>query len=262
MPHVVANGLSFHVQALGDGAPLAVVHGLVFGDLSSWYFTAAPRLALSRRVLLYDLRGHGRSEPATTGFDLATMRDDLEAVLDAVEGFGSGPVDVAGHSYGGPVALRLAIDRPERVRRLVLVDAPLPPFDLEETRSFLPLDPVEAIATIPDPEQTVDLPEHIRRARRSERRSRLKRDRLARFRDETSLRADMESEPPFTDAEIGGLAAPTLCVYGNRSPFLEIGRRIAATAPDGRLEVLDGGHLLPIERPAELVAAMDAFLDR
>ena len=45
MPQVTANGLAFHVQELGAGRPVVMVHGLLVGSLASWYFTAAPALA-------------------------------------------------------------------------------------------------------------------------------------------------------------------------------------------------------------------------
>src|SRR5262249_4217583 len=120
MPVVEKRGLSFHVQVVGSGPPLVMLHGLIIGSMTTWYFSAAPRLARTHRVTLYDLRGHGRSARPPSGYDLATMADDLDALLD-------GPATLVGHSWGALVALRLALRRPERVNRLVLVEAPLPP---------------------------------------------------------------------------------------------------------------------------------------
>src|SRR5678815_1667039 len=58
MPLVAANGLQFHVQELGDGRPVVMLHGLLIGSLASWYFTVAPALAPAHRCRLYDLRDH------------------------------------------------------------------------------------------------------------------------------------------------------------------------------------------------------------
>ena len=66
MAEVVARGLRFHVIKLGWEQPETVptvlfLHGLIMDNLSSWYFTAATAVARCCRVLLMDLRGHGRS---------------------------------------------------------------------------------------------------------------------------------------------------------------------------------------------------------
>src|SRR5438552_3613592 len=118
---VVVNGVTFHTQELGAGERTSVVmlHGLLLGTLAAWYFTAAPALASARRVLLYDLRGHGRTERTRDGYDAGTMARDLAALAAR---FDERPVDVVGHSFGALTALRFALDHPERVRRLVLVE--------------------------------------------------------------------------------------------------------------------------------------------
>ena len=136
MPLIAAAGRRFHVQRLGGGAPVVLIHGLVIGNLATWFFGVAPLLARHRSVLLYDQRGHGLSAAAESGYDLASGSADLASLLDAVEGFAH-EVDVVGHSWGGTLALRFAIDRPERVRRVVVLDAPLPPFDPAEVASMM-----------------------------------------------------------------------------------------------------------------------------
>ena len=81
MPLIEAAGRRFHVQQLGSGRPVVLIHGLVIGNLATWFFGVAPLLARSRAVLLYDQRGHGLSPPAESGFDLATSSADLAGVL-------------------------------------------------------------------------------------------------------------------------------------------------------------------------------------
>ena len=83
MAEVVARGLRFHVQHLGvrpDGPLVVFVHGLVLDNLSSWYFTVAGEVAKRAEVLLYDLRGHGSSERPETGYGVADMVQDLDAI--------------------------------------------------------------------------------------------------------------------------------------------------------------------------------------
>jgi pimeloyl-ACP methyl ester carboxylesterase len=100
----------------GRGEPLVLVHGLA-DDHRAWR-RALPDLMLRHRVVLYDLRGHGETSPGSPDGTLKQLGDDLGRLIDALE---LGRVDVAGFSLGGTIAMRLAIDHPELVRRLVLV---------------------------------------------------------------------------------------------------------------------------------------------
>ncbi len=129
MADVVANGVRLHVQRLGTraaahGKTVVFVHGLVMDNLSSWYFTVGPAAAAAGHdVVMYDLRGHGKSERPSSGYGLADMVGDLDGLLDVLDV--RGPVVLVGNSYGGLLALVHAIARPERVAGLVLVDAHL-----------------------------------------------------------------------------------------------------------------------------------------
>src|ERR1700722_18952016 len=130
MAEVVARGVRFHVQRVGEwpaggpGRPLVVfLHGLVMDNLSSWFFTVANPVAALADVLLYDLRGHGKSERAPRGYSLGDMVQDLAAVLDAAAP--ARPVHLVGNSFGGLLALAFARAYPDRVKSLALVDAHL-----------------------------------------------------------------------------------------------------------------------------------------
>lgn len=257
MATVRANGRDFHVQLLGQGPPVVMVHGLVFGNLSTWYLTVAPRLASSRRVILYDLRGHGRSGPATEGFRLTDMAADLAGIVEALEGV-EPPVDLVGHSYGGLVPLQLALERPDLVRRAVVVDAPVPPFQKSDLDSFVPVDPESLLQNIPQAAEHLSLlPESLRAHVTGERRRRRRRDDLARFRDETTVLADLEAEPPVP---VERLTRPVLCVYGRTSPFRSKGEALAAAIPGARLELLDAGHVIPYEAPGDLARVIHEYL--
>src|SRR5262249_16503162 len=118
--------VTLHVQRLGAKAsPTTAVflHGLVMDNLSSWYFTVANPAAQRADVILYDLRGHGRSERTPAGYGVADMVADLDALLDALDV--QRKVVLVGNSFGGLLALVYAIALPERVAGVVLVDAHL-----------------------------------------------------------------------------------------------------------------------------------------
>ncbi len=92
-------------------------------NLSSWYFTVANAAAQVADVLLYDLRGHGKSAFARRAATRLDMVEDLAALLDAcVPGRA---VHLVGNSFGGLLALAFARAYPSRVGSLVLVDAHL-----------------------------------------------------------------------------------------------------------------------------------------
>jgi len=123
-----------------------MLHGLLVGNMSTWYWTAAPVLARTHRVILFDLRGHGRSGRPLGGYDGERMTRDLASVIDRVT---DGPVALVGHSYGGYIALRFAVRHPERVCKIAAVEAPLPPSSLVEMRAFMSQTPAEILASLP-----------------------------------------------------------------------------------------------------------------
>jgi len=100
-----------------EGIPILLVHGLAGSSLTEWY-QVAPKLAVDRRVIMVDHRGHGLSARADLRFDVADDADDLAGALDAL---GIGQVDVVGYSMGGVIAQALAMRHPGRIRKLVLM---------------------------------------------------------------------------------------------------------------------------------------------
>jgi lipase len=108
-----------HVQEFGVGRPLLVLHGLS-GHGGRWRRFAETQLT-GFRVIAPDLRGHGRSV-AYPPWNIEQFALDLLGLMD---GLGLERVPVMGHSYGGAIAVCLAEMVPERVERLVLVDPAL-----------------------------------------------------------------------------------------------------------------------------------------
>ena len=116
-------GARLHYLTCGEGEPLVLLHGR--GGAAAEFTPILAPLAAQRRVIALDLPGWGLSgKPAFTG---RTARDALRVWMDGalalLDHLGLERVDLLGHSMGGFTALGLALEHPERVRRLLLADS-------------------------------------------------------------------------------------------------------------------------------------------
>ncbi|MFE1772346.1 alpha/beta fold hydrolase [Streptomyces sp. NPDC059008] len=258
MAHTDAGGLRLHTQRLPargagsrpDGPTVVCLHGLVMDNLSSFYCTlAGPLCRAGHEVLLYDQRGHGRSERPPTGYDRDTAAADLIALLAAV-GPDLGPVHLIGNSHGGAVALHTALLRPDLVASLVLIDAQLTGDWVEEMTDTL----TAAALGLEDGRLTEQL---AALGRRKEARLTAGADALL---NHTTLIEDIAAAGPFTAGDFARLSRPVLAVYGEKSELLPGARELAAIAPDCELCVLpDVGHTVLKEATEGLC---DAVLGR
>lgn len=123
MSEIEVNGVRLHYELEGSGEPLALVHGS-WTDAGGWALVV-PALAESFRVLCYDRRGHSRSERPDTQGSVAEDGDDLAGLLETLD---LAPAHVVTSSFGGNIAINLALRRPELFRSLSCHEPPL--FDL------------------------------------------------------------------------------------------------------------------------------------
>jgi pimeloyl-ACP methyl ester carboxylesterase len=118
---IPVNGTEIHVRWGGTGPAAVLLHG--YGETGDMWAPLARDLARDHTVIVPDLRGLGRSARASSGFDKKTQAGDVAGVLDAL---GAKQADVVAHDIGNMVAFQFAAQHPDRVRRLVLIDAPVP----------------------------------------------------------------------------------------------------------------------------------------
>jgi pimeloyl-ACP methyl ester carboxylesterase len=259
--HWVADGSTrIHALSTGHGLPTIVaIHG-VAGFASGWMPFARARRG-GGRLLAVDLLGHGETQRRPV--DGYGSESQAEAVALLLDGLGLSATTVVGASWGGLVGLVLAATRPELVERLVMIDlAPSSTKAVDDVpprpASFLshsevvafergrfpdaPEETVELLAaggTFPDPGGRI-LPRHDPLF-----------DRMWPFRAEDHW------------GRLSSLSQPLLVVRAGNSYVLQPqdADRMAATAPAGRLVTIpDAGHLVHLERPAELAAAVDEFI--
>jgi pimeloyl-ACP methyl ester carboxylesterase len=224
---VVLSVIEHPGPAAGGGVPVVLLPGTGL-TARSWDVVAAS-LATSRPVVAVDLRGHGSSEwPGV--YSIAGMaRDvaDLLGVLGVLDVSGDGRVDLVGHSLGGLVALRVAAEHPDRVRRLVLEDVGM-------------LHPREPGA--PErPEGELDFD----------------------WRVVEQVRPEIDDPDPSWPSVVAAVAAGTLVVAGGPSSFVsaEHVAELVAALPDGRSVTLDTGHEVHSADPVGFVREVLAFLD-
>jgi pimeloyl-ACP methyl ester carboxylesterase len=111
------NGLRMYYEIHGaGGVPLLVIHG-AFGNTGLFGGELVPALAETRTVIVMDQQAHGRTADIDRPLSVVQMADDTAALI---EHLGLEQVDVFGYSMGGGIAFRLAVERPELVRKLVI----------------------------------------------------------------------------------------------------------------------------------------------
>lgn len=213
--------LACQMSGLPDAPPLVLLHAM--GENAADWDAVVPALARSRRVHALDLRGHGRSDwPGD--YSLELMQADVLRFLDAL---GLGSVDLIGHSMGGVVAYLLAQDCPQRVRRLVLEDVPIPR-PRERTTP-----------TRPDGALTFDWEMVL------------------------AVRRQIDVPDPRWLQRLSRISAKTLVLAGgphshvSQDGVAELARRI----PDARAATIPVGHLIHHAAPEAFIETVSEFLE-
>lgn len=128
---VRTGGFETNVHDVGSGAPVLLIHGSGPG-VSAWanWRLVIPALAKDRRVIAPDMVGFGYTDrPAGIRYGMDTW---VQQALDLLDALGLEQVDLVGNSFGGALAMALAIRAPQRVRRLVLMGSVGVPFEITE----------------------------------------------------------------------------------------------------------------------------------
>src|SRR5215468_4011607 len=118
---IVTNSVTIHTRMGGAGPAVLLLHG--YGETGDMWVPLAVDLARDYTVIVPDLRGLGRSSKPASGFDKKTQAGDVAGVLAALR---IEQIDLVTHDIGNMVGFAFAALHPERVKRFVLIDAPLP----------------------------------------------------------------------------------------------------------------------------------------
>ena len=271
-----APALELYAEEMGRGSPVVLLHGLG-GSTYSWRFIA-PELARGHRVIAVDLKGFGRSGKAfDTGYSAA---DQAKLIATFLVRRGLRHVTLAGHSFGGQVAMMTALELarrdPTRIERLILIDAPALPQPISPAVQLMrqPVLPYALLTAVPS-----DILTRIALAgspgAEGQRFERDYTDEDARayaapFHDAAARHAYIQTARqivpdglPEIVARYHGISQPTLLVWcrGDQVVPLETGRALKRILPRARLETIEGcNHSPPDEAPEALARAIQRFL--
>lgn len=114
-------GVTLELRDQGSGEPVVFVHGAMGDELSA--VLAEPALADHYRLIDYHRRGFGGSEPLQTPLSISQQSADCRAIMQHL---GIERAHLVGQSYGGVILLQIALDAPEAVHTLALLEPALP----------------------------------------------------------------------------------------------------------------------------------------
>ncbi len=262
---------SLYCEEFGHGgAPLLLLHGLG-GGVSTWR-EVAKILAPDHRVLIVDLLGFGRSPRPDIGY---TVDDHLNALGNLLEenGLASETINIAGHSMGAVLAVELAAKRPEKVGGVALVSLSYFQSPAEVQDMAARLGPLARLAVsghwaarilcgvmcAQRPLLIFLAPLLIQGVPASVARDALRHNYNSFSRSLQNVVVNHRADPAFQ--VLANRPVTFLHGEGDRVVPLDNVRSLVQRFPGWRLEVLEGGHLLPVEHPEEIAKLLNtAFL--
>jgi pimeloyl-ACP methyl ester carboxylesterase len=266
MPKAFVNGINIHYVQTGKGPNLVLIHGIA-SNLGQWQLSILPTLVNDFRVTMYDLRGHGYSDMPLKGYTPDHMVGDFSGLMDHL---GIERASILGHSYGGVVVLYYAMLHPTRVDKLIVADTGIPSLEPRNGKNAALVGWQEALrregVEVPE-EKAADLAYLLeqtlmlrgRRWRGMGARRAIAR--LSRFSNTTSFSDEYRGHPGLTLEMIRQIQAPTLLIYGDRSPMMASFDSLRNNLPNRRTAIIpDGGHFFPLAHPETFVRHIRDFL--
>jgi pimeloyl-ACP methyl ester carboxylesterase len=238
-----------------------------------WFTKVFPELAKEYRVTAYDLRGHGRSDIPLSGYDSYTMSQDLLGLLDAI---GIERARFVAHSFGGAVAMHLALLHPERVDGVVLLDSGIaclryrrnienwPGWERFKTQlEIYGMNHERFVAT----DKGQDVSDIFRKSfevpimfgfRKGNSRATPKFQKLV---NETAMGREFREIAGMTEERLPEIKAPVLALYGGTSPYVGVAEHLATIVPNCRFEkFMEDGHFYLLRDPGIALDRIREFL--
>ena len=267
MPFFDADDAAIFYDDCGDGAPLVLLHGYALNSLM-WELQK-PAFSKSHKVIRVDLRGFGLSSCAKDWSGTA-MANDIKGLLSFLN---LNNVTILGFSMSGPVAIRVALEMPDVIARLILVSSILPSSGRPKAKSEETLQQreinilkeqgirgwAESIGLFDGP--FVD--NMFRRNPQSESLWQRMIERHDAHRILCMLNARLKTESPVDwRSRLPEIRQPTLVVAGAQDTrFLDASRHLARDIPNSRLEIISGArHMVNLEEPEKFNEVVMGYL--
>ena len=280
--HLTSHNVNY--RQAGQGEDLILIHGLA-ANHAFWNLALLLPLAREYRVTVYDLRGHGYSEMPPRGYTSAELATDLVALMDHLH---IETAHLAGHSFGGAVAMHCATRHPKRVRSLTLADTRVRALQPRQRLRDWP-DWRQAKADLEQLGLTIDenaddvglrlLEELASPQWRAMRKGLSKKGLFVPFRGwsegnrsakqwlrllkTTTARQDVGAVAGLTLNRIRTVRHPTLAIYGERSRCMKTCEGLQRVLPSCTTVIVPKvGHFYPVIRPAFVARTLLEFLGR
>ena len=238
--------MKIHHTIHGSGEPTIVLTHGISASAATWRFQI-PALESKHRTVTWDLRGHGESDSPAGPYQMGDLAGDLLQVADEI---GAEKIVALGHSAGGAISLRFALDYPERTKALILVGTASEAN--EKSRDFY-----QKLAQVAEERGMDSVVERLGMAKEA---TNLIAADPQGFAHVTRAMAGLNAEP-MTD-RLGEIDCPTLILVGEKDFLGAGGSVIMNRRIDGsELEIIpQRGHGLFLEDPAGFNARVLRFL--
>jgi pimeloyl-ACP methyl ester carboxylesterase len=232
--YAAVNGLNMYYEVTGQGEPAVYVHPLVS------HVGLAKRLTSNRKWIAPDLQGHGRTADINRPMTVEQHADDIAALLKHLN---IERADIFGDSFGGAIAITMAVRHPEQVRRVVLYGNPILPLP-KELAEAIPADSDLLKWDREEYEKVAPDPKHWAATYAK------------------SMQSGIEWKGLSID-ELKAIKAPVLIACGDHD-LVPIERcvELSRTIPNGQLAVIpDASHFVLFSEPEKLLPTIAAFFD-
>lgn len=224
-----------------DAAPIVLVHGA--NDQAGTWFTVAPALARTRRVILPDLAGHGESEPKEGPIPIGLVVDRLEAVIGNERN-----ITLLGNSLGGWIVLLYTLRHPDRVARLFLeasggLNRPLSsPLAAHTREEAIPILRAVHGPNFQAPEWAIEA--------------------LIQRSTDSPMRRLSELLENNVEPRLGQIGVPTTLIWGADDGVIPLSyaEALQAAIPNAKLQVLEGAaHIPHLQQPERFLQCLTAI---
>lgn len=250
-------GCQLHFEDHGQGSPLLLVHGLG-SSVRDWEYQV-PLLSRSHRIIALDVRGHGRSGKPHEAYSIAQFAADVAALIEHLK---LDKVHLVGISMGGMIAFQLAVDRPELLHSLTIVNS-TPEVRAKSLGDWWQLGKRWALSRLLSLETIGKGLGRILFPRPEQAELRQKIEQRWPQNDKRAYLASLDAIIGWSVWEhLGNITCPTLVVSGDRD-YTPVAHkeRYVGLLPDARLVVIEQSrHATPMDQPDQFNTTLLSFI--